>query len=359
MKKFIAPTMKDALEQMRRELGEDAVIVSTRTIPLGAPGAEIVEVVAAADAADAAEDALPSNEAEALAGAAALVGLRSEMAEIRAELAGMADALRYRHAAALGTRHGNLYKALRRADIPDEDALRLLGRASAAVGGFAAEAELMDAARAAVARDIAIHPPLHPDPRTITAAFVGATGGGKTTVIAKLAAVCKLVFKTNVLIISADTYKVGGAEQLQTFAAIAGIPFRSAYTSQELRQVLRHESQQHGVVLIDTVGRSQRNPTHLRETAAMLEAAEPDTVYLVQAATVAEATLTDVLMRSKEILNPAAVILTKTDESVALGQVYAALRRSPLPLAYISTGQNIPDDLEPATAERFARLLLP
>lgn len=360
MKKFVAPTMKDALEQMRRELGDDAVILSTRSIPLGGQGSEIVEIVASADIPDGEYEDVSAEESgiDSLTGTAALMGIRSEIADMRDMLTELSDAVQYRYAAMLGARHGNIYKALRRNDITDDDALRLLGRASAAVGGFAPESELLSAARAAIATDIKIHPPLRPDARPVSAAFVGTTGGGKTTVIAKLAAVCKLVFKTDVLIVSADTYKVGGAEQLQTFAAIAGIPFRSAYSSQELRQLMKQEAA-HSIILIDTVGRSQKNPAHLRETAAMLEAAEPDTVYLVQSATVAEATLLDTLQRYKEALNPAAMILTKTDEAAALGQVYAALRRSPIPLAYFSTGQNIPDDLEPATAERFARMLLP
>lgn len=353
--------MKDALEQMRREFGEDAVILSTRTIPLGGQGAEIVEVTAMSEteiAEDAHDDTRPSG-ADTIANAATFAGMRNDLAEMRRMLDETADAVRYRYAATLGARHGNLYKRLRQSDVPDEDALRLVGRAAAAVGGFAHEQELFEAARKIISSDIKIFPPLQPAARPITVAFTGTTGGGKTTVIAKLAAVCKLVFKADVLIVSADTYKVGGAEQLQTFAAIAGIPFRSAYSAQELRQLMRQHQQSGGVILIDTVGRSQRNLEHLGETAAMLEAAEPDNVYLTQSAATSEKILTDVIQRYKQVLNPTAVILTKTDEAETLGQVYAALRRSPMPLAYFSTGQNIPDDLEPATADKFARLVLP
>ncbi len=361
MKKFIAPTMKDALEQMKKELGEDAVILSTRTIPLGSPGAEIVEVIASNDAEEAPDNSLfganTGTEADAIASASAIVGMRNELIELRRTFNDAFDAVRYRYAATLSPRHSNLYKQLRRNDMPDDDALRITGRASAAAGGFSSEKELFDAARSVIASDTKIHPPLQPSGRSLIVAFTGTTGSGKTTVIAKLAAVCKLVFKTDVLIVSADTYKVGGAEQLQTFAAIAGIPFRSAYSAQELRQIMK-QPQPHGIVLIDTVGRSQRNSAHLNETAAMLEAAEPDTVYLVQSAVVSEQILTDVLHRYKQAINPSAMILTKTDEASALGQVYASLRRVPMPLAYFSTGQNIPDDLEPATADGFARLLL-
>lgn len=361
MKKFIAPTMKDAMEQMRREFGEDAVIISTRTIPLGNQGTEIVEVTAMHESEETTDtyDGAKAIGADTIAGAATFAAMRNELIEMRRIFEETADSVRYRYAAVLGARHGNLYKRLRQSDVPDEDALRLVGRAAAAVGGFAPEQELFDAARKIIASDIAIHPPLQPVARPITVAFTGTTGGGKTTAIAKLAAVCKLVFKTDVLIVSADTYKVGGAEQLQTFAAIAGIPFRSAYSAQELRHLMRQHQQSSGVILIDTVGRSQRNPTHLTETAAMLEAAEPDTIYLTQSAVTSEKTLTDVIQRYKQALNPTAVILTKTDEAEALGQVYAALRRSPMPLAYFSTGQNIPDDLELATADKFARLILP
>ena len=167
-----------------------------------------------------------------------------------------------------------------------------------------------------------------------------------------------MLFKANVLIISSDTYKVGGTDQLQTFASIAGIPFEVAYNSQELRQIVKQEKSKRDIILIDTVGRSQRDKKMLLELSAYREAALPDITYLVQSATVNEHTFLDV-MDKFSILSPDALILTKIDEAVSLGALIGILRKQTLPLAYFTTGQSIPDDIEPADVERIGTHIIP
>lgn len=391
MKKYLAPSMKDGLELMRRELGEDAIILSTRTVKT--PEGDIVEIVATneeqpafvlperTESSDVESEKEPTTPVRSKRSSSAkrtdirkkdvqiqaqssdvgdsvnLVQLRREIAEMRSTLDTLSDAIRYRHSATLGKLYNDLYKRLRNAELSEDESLRYIGLL-ASRGPFASIDEALRTLRMLITEHLRVIAPLEPKSLCTTALFVGTTGSGKTITIAKLAAVCKLLYKANVLIISADTYKVGGTDQLQTFASIAGIPFEVAYNSQELRQIIKQEKVKRDIILIDTVGRSQRDKKMLLELAAYKEAAMPEVTYLVQSATVNEHTFLDV-MDKFTVLTPDALILTKIDEAVSLGAMVGILRKQSLPLAYFTTGQGIPDDIEPADVERIGAHIIP
>lgn len=395
MKKYLAPSMKEGLELMRKELGDDAMILSTRTVKT--PDGDIIEIVATNEEQETTStssitarikqkeqqeqqeaetptpakkrpasgkrtetkkrELLPPAQSSDIDEAVNLVQLRREIAEMRSVLDGLSDAVRYRHSATLGKLYNDLYKKLRDAEFADDEALRFIGLL-AARGPFTSIAEANQTLRMLITEHLRTITPIEPKPTCTTAFFVGPTGNGKTITIAKLAAVCKLLYKANVLIISADTYKVGGTDQLQTFASIAGIPFEIVYNSQELRQMIRHEKSKRDMILIDTVGRSQRDKKMLMEIAGYKEACMPDITYLVQSATVNEHTFIDVLDKFS-VLSPDALIITKIDEAISLGAMVSTLRKKSLPLAYFTTGQTIPDDIEPADIERIANHILP
>ena len=400
MKKFIAPSMKEGIIQMKKELGEDAVILSTRNVKVEG-SADIVEIIAALDdqllgqagelhasgsseksavkttqdktsspsphvqktvsaskAAAAYSQPHQSNDDEQnISQAATLLQLRNDVRWLRETLTTVAESIPFRYANSLSAANREVYTTLRGQDFPDDEALRIVGLASAKGTANDSPEEILSAAREIISSELSLFPPLEVRPTSTTVAFVGTTGGGKTTTITKLAAICKLLYKANILIVSADTYKVGGAEQLQTFASIAGIAFHTAYSSQELRQIVKQESKR-DFIFIDTVGRSQQRRQHLLEIGAYLEAASPDITYLVQSASTGEQTFLQTLERIS-VLEPDALILTKLDESAGLGGILTALRRHKLPLAYYTTGQKIPDDIETARAERLAEIVLP
>jgi len=388
MKKFIAPNMKEGIAQMRKELGEDAVILSTRNVKVDGSD-DIIEIIAALDdqlVSHAAElhdapvnppkstakqqkltatkkipaqlpekKAEPKEDTDSLNTTAALLQLRNDIRDIKDAVSSLSVALPYRYAAMLSDASKHLYTLLRTSDFSDDEALRITGLAAAQSCNNSKQ--IPSAARTIISSDLTVFPALEMRQPVTTVAFIGTTGGGKTTTITKLAAICKLLFKANILIVSADTYKVGGAEQLQTFASIAGIPFLTAYNSQELRQIIKQESKR-DFIFIDTVGRSQQRRQHLLEIGAYLEAATPDITYLVQSANVSEKTFAEILERFSA-LEPNALILTKLDETAGLGGIISVLRRQKLPLAYFTTGQKIPDDIETARAERLAELVVP
>lgn len=380
--------MKEGIAQMRKELGDDAVILSTRNVKVDGSD-DIIEIIAALDeqlVSRAAElhnesttapkppvkqqkqssakksspqlpekKADPKEDSDSLNTTAALLQLRNDIREIKEAVTTLAGALPYRYAAMISDAARHLYTLLRASDFTDDEALRITGLATAQ--SSTNSKKILSAAQTIISSDLTVFPALEMRPPVTTVAFIGTTGGGKTTTITKLAAICKLLFKANILIVSADTYKVGGAEQLQTFASIAGIPFLTAYNSQELRQIIKQESKR-DFIFIDTVGRSQQRRQHILEIGAYLEAATPDITYLVQSANVSEKTFAEVLERFSP-LEPNALILTKLDETAGLGGIISVLRRQKLPLAYFTTGQKIPDDIETARAERLAEFVLP
>ncbi len=180
-------------------------------------------------------------------------------------------------------------------------------------------------------------------------ALVGATGVGKTTTIAKLAARYILRHgKGKVALISTDNYRVGAHEQLKSYARIMGAPIRIAADLQELQDALRKFSDK-SLVLIDTAGMSQRD-MQLNEQLTMLQqGARQVQTYLVMATNSQRGVLSDVARGFRQI-NLAGCILTKADETTSLGGALSVAVENELPIAYFNDGQKVPEDIHPARA---------
>lgn len=191
-------------------------------------------------------------------------------------------------------------------------------------------------------------------PRVI--ALVGPTGVGKTTTIAKLAATFKLRQNRSVGLITTDTYRIAAVDQLRTYANIIGLPVKVAMTSHEVEDAISSLSNM-DVVILDTAGRSQLDRTRLDETRALVDAARPHETHLVLSASCAEPVILKTLDRFS-IMAPDRVIFTKLDEAVTCGVIPNVVRSASMPISYITMGQEVPDHIEPADANRLARLVL-
>ena len=191
-------------------------------------------------------------------------------------------------------------------------------------------------------------------PRVI--ALVGPTGVGKTTTVAKLAATYKLRHNKRVGLVTSDTYRIAAVEQLRTYAGIIGLPLKVANTPEEMRNAIV-ELGDCDIVVIDTAGRSQNDARRLDELAEFTAAAAPDETHLVLSTTVGDNVLRKTAQRFKA-LGPDRCILTKLDEAVTTGPIAGLSDRIGLPLSFITVGQEVPDDLEPARADRLARCVL-
>ncbi len=187
-------------------------------------------------------------------------------------------------------------------------------------------------------------------------ALVGPTGVGKTTTIAKLAANFRLRQRRSVGLITVDTYRIAAVEQLRTYAQIIDLPMVVVGSPGEMAPALAQLGQVE-LVLIDTAGRSPRDEVKLHELKAFLTLAQADEVHLVLSASAGANTLLGTARRF-DVVGPNRLLLTKLDEAAALGHLLPVLEQLPLPLSYLTDGQNVPDDIQAARADRLAAQLL-
>ena len=182
-------------------------------------------------------------------------------------------------------------------------------------------------------------------------ALIGATGVGKTTTIGKLAAGFSIVDKRKVALITADTYRVAAVEQLRMFGEIIGVPVEVVMTPTRLREALNLHADKE-LIFIDTAGRSPHHDLHMSELRAFLDKAQPDFTMLVMSATTQFADQLKIYQRFEGLTTH--LIFTKLDETGSAGSILNLLGQTTLPTAYLTYGQNIPDDIEAATPDRMA-----
>jgi flagellar biosynthesis protein FlhF len=191
-------------------------------------------------------------------------------------------------------------------------------------------------------------------PRII--ALVGPTGVGKTTTTAKLAAMYALNRGNKVALVTMDIFRVGAVEQLKTYSRIMGIPLEVASTPKELEKAVEKHSAC-DLIFIDTAGRSHKDKEKLDEMKNFLDHKIPVEVYLCLSATTKDRELEEILHRFS-IFQISKVVFTKIDESESLGNMVNLLMKDNLSIAYFTTGQRVPEDIEVATSEKLADLIL-
>ena len=189
------------------------------------------------------------------------------------------------------------------------------------------------------------------------AAFVGSTGVGKTTTIAKLAAGAQSLRRMNRLaLITLDSYRIAGITQLKAYAQIMGIPIKVASNNKELKKSIAKLKGNH-LILIDTAGIPQSNGKQINELKSLFDGVHPVEFHLHLSAGTKEEDLTDILKRFRVIpIN--SLIFTKLDESTTYGNILNLLLRSKIPVSYFTDGQKIPEDIEVATLEKLAELII-
>jgi len=180
-------------------------------------------------------------------------------------------------------------------------------------------------------------------------AFVGTTGVGKTTTIAKLTARFALMERRKVGVITLDTQRIGAAEQLQKYGEILRVPVKVAHDKLELmRQLEDYAKEGMEIVLLDTAGRSPNEMIPLGETAHLFDGVGAVQKYLTVPATLGQRDMDNIVTKFQSTFTPDAIILTKLDEAsdhTCFGRLLTLQAKFGLPLAYVTTGQRVPDDI--------------
>jgi flagellar biosynthesis protein FlhF len=373
MKHYRAPDMRQALRQVREAQGPDAVILSSRNFQGG------VEVVAAVDydetdsgidtygrSAESAPAARPSRHtnpsaapegdvedfatlAQRLSGSSNELdaGVNHELRSLRHMLETQLATLAWNDLSRRAPLQSELLKQLTQLGLHHELCMELVAQLPTRLELAAAQRLTL----AMLARRIAIAEErwMHVGGRI---AMVGPTGVGKTTLIAKLAARWVMRHGTRQLaLISTDAMRIGAQEQMHALGRLLGVPAYSVESSQQLSDLLDQLCDRR-LVLIDTAGLGQRDAALTNELTALRCAGEDIEMCLVLSAAAQAGAIEETLERFAPA-QPASCVLTKLDEATSLGGALCALLRSRLPLAYLSDGQRVPEDLSPARAHRL------
>lgn len=188
--------------------------------------------------------------------------------------------------------------------------------------------------------------------------FIGSTGVGKTTTIAKIASLFKLEKKAKVALITSDTYRIAAVEQLKTYANILSLPIRVVYTPVEMEQAVKDYAD-YDLVLVDTAGRSPKNAQQMDELADLLSSVPVDQreVYLVLSATTKYKDLKQIVSIYRDI-SDYRIVFTKLDETSCYGNILNIRLDTNAALSYVTCGQIVPDDLGMLNAQAIAKQLL-
>lgn len=186
--------------------------------------------------------------------------------------------------------------------------------------------------------------------------FLGPTGVGKTTTLAKIAANFMIKEGKKVGLITADTYRIAAVEQLKTYSEIMGTPITVIYSPKEMKDAIK-KNEESDLILIDTPGKNHKDKKHFDEIREIYKAAEPDEAYLLISATTKPKDCKEII-NSYSFINNYKLIFTKVDETSSLGVLLNVRELTGKSLSYVTTGQSVPDDIEVADAENISKKLL-
>ena len=416
VKTFHGPSIAEALAKVKQELGSSAVILHTRSFKrggiMGLGARTIVEITAGTGAAQkkrpmaaAAKSRNGDSGVFANAGAATAVAerhvlrnaysstrpaassastpapstrdlattlLKEPVFELRNELSSlrtMVESLLQRTSRVAGQRSdlpeqlGKLYAQLIEQQVSDEIAIRVIDDVKAELApeqlsnANAVRERLLQKIEQLIPANLATsaaRPNTGAGCRSIC--LIGPTGVGKTTTIAKLAAAFKLRQRKKVGLITIDTYRIAAVDQLRTYANIIGVPLKVVLTPAELVTAMK-EMSDCDVILIDTAGRAQSDQPKLNELSHFVHAAQPSEVHLVLSSTTHPEAMEAALEEFGRV-RVDQIIFTKLDEAVSFGVLLNVARKASKALSYITTGQDVPDNIEVGQPRRLAKLIL-
>jgi len=368
VKRYEVTGINEAMEKIKRDLGPDAIILSSRRIK--GNGREKIEVIAAIDktenralgqgmdvssgAPDVVKDnasLLPETDA------AQLERMESELKILRQNFARLFDHLGIE---AHSTDYGPLasvYEEMLMRGLSKECALKLLNtlKENLPRGLHADERTIWKSLQHLMAQSITPFFTPAVKGREVRA-FVGPTGEGKTTTLAKLAARALYGENKRIGIITMDTYRIGAVAQLEIYTDIMNVPLETVTDKKELRRAMKRFADK-DAILIDTPGRSRKDTEHLVKMRELLTGEFPVNTTLVLSATASSDTMTRAADRF-DITGYDRIIFTKLDDASGCGTIYNVVDHVKKPVSHIADGQRVPQDIEEMDPRKLARLIV-
>lgn len=348
IKKIQAASVKDALAQIRREFGPEAVILHTKQIKQSGDGA--VEVTAGID--NNSEQVTqrsqtppkPRREQKTSDQTSAnSEKLQKEMRQMQDRIDRLTKELQYPDVQTLPQLYREWYMHLVQQEVDLPLLKDLIRGAQKSLGNDATHRQLRHYMERAIDNIFAQSAPAEFQESQQRIAIVGPTGVGKTTTIAKLATQKTIEEGRSVALITADTFRVAATDQLKVFADLIDVPVEIVYTPVEMRQAVKKFAD-FDYIYIDTTGRSQKDEENLSTMRRLVKASQPDEVHLMLSATTSSATI-QASAKQFSIFEITDLIISKTDEAETVGNVLTMLYRHEWPVSYFTTGQNVPEDI--------------
>ena len=351
IKRFSDKDSRRAMARIRAEMGPDAVILSNKNVD------GQVELVAAMDfdEADIGANFSPDSSVAIHDGGAdqtrsddspTLIDLQRELGNLRSMLEGKLLNIGWRDTAKRPSMEATISNRLYRLGLSRSLAGSIVDRLAGCVGGLE---QNWKRALESLQQRISVTPADSLLNAGGIVALVGSTGVGKTTTVAKLAARFALRHGSNqVGLVTTDCYRIGGQEQLEVFAKYLGIPMIVATDATQLRKAFDKLSSRK-LILVDTAGMSQRDIRLYEQFQSLTSVGYDISAYVVLSATAQQQAVNEVVQVFGDALTGA--MITKVDESAGLGGMLDVVIKNRLNLAYVSTGQKVPEDLIPARSE--------
>lgn len=367
VKKYIAPTMAEASEKIKKELGKDAIILNSKVVYtggfLGFFKKKNIEVIAALDAEK--DPPIKNMSKEVLVKKDSQINTKEggevdlllhEMQELKSMVTHVktkvTDYAQYSPAIQA------IYLQLLNQEVPEEWIQRWIEEL------LEKEPALAEGNKDFVRKQIKQY--LLQELSSFSyeglsfqkkyVALLGPTGVGKTTTLAKLAAICSLQKQKKVAMITTDTYRIAAVEQLKTYAQILNVPIEVAYNIDDFKRA-KETFQHHDIVFIDTAGRNFRDEHYVKELKTLIDFDEEMETFLVLALTSKPKDMKEVYEQFSERLDLDRIIFSKLDETSSIGGMIDFMFTFSRGISYVTTGQNVPDDMIEATPQYLIQQL--
>ncbi len=368
IKKFLGSTLKQATIEMKNELGIDAIILGTRVIAGEGKygGTKMFEITAGIDEELLGQEDQTLNKIETRKGnfadelkklSSKIYVNESEYNPASSQSAKKKSAVLSKHAVSISIENElkEIVDTLFHRDVQKSVVTSIIGQLKKNKE-FLDMSNLDDYILSSISSMIPTYNfEVNKKKKPKKVAIVGPTGVGKSTFIAKLAVISKILHNLDVGLISIDTYRLGALDQLRIFSEVSNIEMLVAYEPSEMSGLI-NTFRNKDIVFIDTAGRSQKNSEHLKANKKFLDSCQVDETYLALSTTSTTKNLFDVAEKFK-LFDYNSFIFTKIDEAVTYGNILNIVSNFNIPVSFLTNGQVIPDDIISADPDFISKMI--